>query len=271
MNNAQLIKAAREILLEGKTATLATIIGGNEHVGAKLLIDDKGTLTGNLGDDELSEIVSKHSSKFLSQHAETITIKVSDISQETSSRFVDTRIMFERVEPTARLVICGAGHVGASLAHLGAFTGFEVSLIDDRDEYLLEESFPEKNINTILTKDWLTDVKEKVGAGHNVYIAVVTRGHKEDALCLSAILKSNPNYVGMIGSRKRTQAVFSNLIEEGFEEKVLETVHAPIGLDIGAVSPEEVAVAIMAEIIAVRRGGSGESLSKLKITQVGGY
>lgn len=262
MTNAQIIKAAREILLEGKTATLATVIDGHKSTGAKLLIDDKGTLTGDLGDKELNEIVSKHSSKFLSQHAETITIKVSDILQDAATRFADTKIMFERVEPTAQLVICGAGHVGASLAHIGAFTGFEVSLIDDRDEYLLKENFPEKNINTILTKDWLTDVKEKVGAGHNVYVAVVTRGHKEDALCLSVILKANPNYVGMIGSRKRTQAVFSKLIEEGFDEKLLESIHAPIGLDIGAVSPEEVAVAILAEIIATRRGGTCMPLSK---------
>lgn len=263
MTSIKIIKAIQRILEEGKTATLATVVDESENISAKLLIDEEGNLTGNLGDEELNKIVSSYSSKFLLTRAETITKKISEISQ-MPSRFADARIMFERIEPEPRLVICGAGHVGAALAHLAALVGYEVSLIDDRAEFVSCERFTEKNIDAIATKDWITDIKTTIGTGRGVSVAIVTRGHKEDELCLRAVLESKPDYVGMIGSKRRTRIVISHLREEGVDEKLLENVYAPIGLDICAVTPEEVALAILAEIIAVRRGGTCLPLSKLR-------
>lgn len=263
MTTAEIIKAIQLILQEGKTATLATVVN-EDNISAKLLIDEEENLTGDLGSEELNKTVADYSKTFLSSRAETITKTVSEISQ-TSSRFADVRIMFERIEPEPRLVICGAGHVGAALARLAALVGYEVSLIDDRAEFVASERFAEKNIKPIATKDWSTDIKTTIGTGRSVSVAIVTRGHKEDELCLRAVLESTPDYVGMIGSKRRTRIVISHLRDEGIDEKLLENVYAPIGLDIGAVSPEEVALAILAEIIAVRRGGTCLPLSQSRV------
>jgi xanthine dehydrogenase accessory factor len=246
-----LFKTIQKILQEGSTATLATIVDEGKNIGAKLLIDSEGNLTGDLGNEELNKAVADCSKTFLSSHAETITVEISE-----------TRIMFERIEPEPRLVICGAGHVGAALARLSALVGYEVSLIDDRAEFVSNERFTGKNIFPIATKDWSSDIKTAIGTGRGVSVAIVTRGHKEDELCLHAALESKPDYVGMIGSKRRTRIVISHLREEGVDEKLLESVYAPIGLDIGAVSPEEVALAILAEIITVRRGGTCLPLSQ---------
>jgi len=246
----QIIKAIQDVLREGATAALATIVEAPSKVGMKLLVDENKNVTGDLGNRELNKEVSRHAIEFLSSRSETATIS-----------FSDTRIMFERIEPEPRLVICGAGHVGAALARLAAMVGYEITLIDDRAEFVSSEKFSE-TIKLIATKDWATDIQKTIGTGRGVSVAIVTRGHKEDELCLRAVLESKPDYVGMIGSKRRTRIVISHLRDEGVDENLLEKVYAPIGLDIGAVSPEEVALAILAEIVAVKRGGTGFFLSK---------
>ncbi|HYP54067.1 MAG TPA: XdhC family protein, partial [Pyrinomonadaceae bacterium] len=108
---------------------------------------------------------------------------------------------------------------------------------------------------------WDEAVRRAVGAGRGVAVAVVTRGHNEDEECMRAVLDARPDYVGMIGSRRRTNIVLARLREAGFAEERLREVRAPVGLDLGAVTPEEVALAILAEIVAHRRGGTGVPLS----------
>ena len=114
----------------------------------------------------------------------------------------------------------------------------------------------------IAADDWQTAMRQAIGNGRGVSVAIVTRGHKQDEECLRAAVETNPDYVGMIGSKRRTNIVLDKLREEGANEVQLRKVRAPIGLDIGAVSPEEVALAILAEIVAERRGGAGAPLSK---------
>ena len=104
-------------------------------------------------------------------------------------------------------------------------------------------------------------MRDAIGNGRGVSVAIVTRGHKQDEECLRAAIESKPDYVGMIGSKRRTNIVLDKLREEGADENELKKVRAPIGLDIGAVSPEEVALSILAEIVAARRGGKGAPLS----------
>ncbi len=249
-SHTKIIKAVQDILCEGSIAVLATIVESTNKTGAKLLIDARGNRTGNLGDDQLNKAVSELANEFLSSRSETKTINLSE-----------TRIMLERIEPEPKLVVCGAGHVGAALARLAIMVGYEVTLIDDRTEFVAQEKFS-KEINLIATVDWKRDIKNVIGTGRGVSVAIVTRGHKEDELCLRAVMESKPDYVGMIGSKRRTRIVISNLGNKGIDEKLLKDIYAPIGLDIGAVSPEEVALAILAEVVAVRRNGSGRFLSK---------
>jgi xanthine dehydrogenase accessory factor len=157
--------------------------------------------------------------------------------------------------------VCGAGHVGASLAKLGVLLGYHTTLIDDRAEFLVRDRFGVEPIELVVASEWTSAVRETIGNGRGVSVAVVTRGHSEDEQCMRAVIQTKPDYVGLIGSKRRTTIVIDRLREAGADEDDLRNIRAPIGLDIGAVSPEEVALAIMAEIVAERRGAAGGSLS----------
>ena len=236
-----------ELLERGEIALLVTRVAGPENVGAKLLVRENGGTAGTLGDHELDQRVLDQAASFLASREET--------------RLVDDALLFERLQPAPRLVVCGAGHVGASLAKLAAFAGYQTTLLDDRAEFLKRERFPEQQIELLVADDWTSAVRDAVGSGRGVSVAVVTRGHNEDEQCMHAVMRANPDYVGLIGSKRRTSIVIERLREAGVPEEQLKTIHAPIGLDIGAVTPEEVALAILAEIVAERRGAPGASLS----------
>jgi len=139
--------------------------------------------------------------------------------------------------------------------------GYHTTLLDDRAEFLKRERFPEAQIELLVADDWSSAVRAAVGNGRGVSVAVVTRGHNEDEQCMHVAVHANPDYVGLIGSKRRTSIVIDRLREAGMPDEQLSKIHAPIGLDIGAVSPEEVALAILAEIITERRGGTGAPLS----------
>jgi xanthine dehydrogenase accessory factor len=243
-------KMIEQILERGETALVVTTVSGPGTVGAKLLVHENGTTTGTLGDAVLDAFVVEKGADFLASREETRMFTVDE-----------TSLLFERLQPAPRLVVCGAGHVGASLARLAAFTGYHTTLIDDRAEFLKRERFPEAQIELLIADDWSSAVRAAVGNGRGVSVAVVTRGHNEDEQCMHVAVQANPDYVGLIGSKRRTSIVIDRLREAGIPDEQLSKIHAPIGLDIGAVSPEEVALAILAEIITERRGGTGAPLS----------
>jgi len=254
----------RDLLNRGSRAVLVTVVESDRLVvGTKLLVRETGESSGDLGDQDLNDASVAYAAGFLSARDDTRTIRVSEFAPalENVSQYL---VLFERIEAEPNLVIAGAGHVGASLARLAALVGYRVTLIDDRAEFVAPQMFqsaPEKQINLVAAQSWADAISDAIGKGPGVSIAIVTRGHKQDEDCLRAALAANPDYVGMIGSKRRTNIVLDKLREEGFDAAQLERVRAPVGLDIGAVSPEEVALAILAEIVAERRGGQGGSLS----------
>ncbi len=248
-----------QLLDRGAIGVLVTVVRG-PHTGAKLLVDERGLVNGSLGDPELDRRAAEQSAAFLRSHHETRMMGVKDFAPEFSAA-ADTLLLFERIQPAPRMVVCGAGHVGAALAKLGSFLGFQTTLIDDRAEFLERSRFPEAQIELVVADDWEKAVGEAIGNGHGVSVAVVTRGHNEDERCMHAVMRTNPEYIGLIGSKRRTTIVIERLREKGASDAQLKKIHAPIGLDIGAVSPEEVALAIIAEIVAERRGAGGGSLS----------
>ncbi|HEX8142734.1 MAG TPA: XdhC/CoxI family protein [Pyrinomonadaceae bacterium] len=253
-------QAIARVLQESSIATLATLIEGPRGVGAKLLIEETGERTGSLTDPELDEAVARQAQLFLASRAEAKTFRVEELGC-VNAQWRAARVLFERIEPEPHLVICGAGHVGVALATLARMVGYRTTLIDDRADFLARERFPDSEIELVHASDWTTAVRERVGHGRGVSIAVVTRGHNEDEECLRAAIKARPDYLGLIGSKRRTGIVLERLRETGAEESLLREVRAPIGLDIGAVTPAEVALAILAEIVAERRGGTGAPLS----------
>lgn len=254
----------RAVLESGTRAVLVTVLESPQLAGgAKLLVKEDRQTVGDLGDAQLNNAASDEALRFLATRTDARSASVAEFAPNLSE-FSSSSVLFERIEAEPRLVIAGAGHVGASLARLGALVGYRVTLVDDRAEFVMRELFnssSDQNIELITANGWADAIRDAVGSGRGVSIAIVTRGHKQDEDCLRAALSANPDYVGMIGSKRRTNIVLDKLHEAGFDEEQLKKVRAPIGLDIGAVSPEEVALAILAEIVAERRGGSGSSLS----------
>lgn len=269
-NNAKppsISEALTRILQEGSVAVLTTLIeapkGRAANVGTKLLVIDPaapGVTVGGLGSESLDAAVVEKAAAFLESKAETHVFQVKDFAPALGE-WSDTQILFERIQSEPHLVICGAGHVGASLAKLASLMGYRATLIDDRAEFVTREHFPEERIELVAAQNWTEAVQAAVGNGHGVCVAIVTRGHSEDEQCLRAVMMVGADYVGMIGSKRRTNIVLQRLRDNGIDEERLGKVHAPVGLEIGAVTPEEVALAIMAEIVSVRRGGKADSLS----------
>jgi xanthine dehydrogenase accessory factor len=157
------------------------------------------------------------------------------------------------VEPMAHpgtVHLVGAGHVALATAHLAAFTGFEVVVLDDRVEFANAARYPEAREVRVL-KNFDNCIS---GLGRDDYVVIVTRGHLHDRDVLAQALRTEAGYVGMIGSSKKRKAVYSSLLDEGFSQKDIERVYSPIGLSIGADTPEEIGISIVAELVKVRAG-----------------
>ena len=259
-SSAELTRSLARVLEAGGVAVLATLVEAGRGVGAKVLFEATGVRTGTTGDSQLDDVIEEQARAFLSSRSEARTVRAEEFAPGLEA-WRGARVLFERVEPEPHVVVCGAGHVGGALARLAHAVGYRVTLVDDRVDFLTRERFPEEGIELVAAPGWTESLMKVVGTGRGVYVAVVTRGHNEDEECMKAVLSARPDYVGMIGSRRRTNIVLGRLRELGIDEEALKEVRAPVGLDIGAVSPEEVALAILAEVVAHRRGGTGAPLS----------
>lgn len=161
--------------------------------------------------------------------------------------------------PVPELVIVGAGHIARPLCEVAATLGFRVVVVDDRPDFATRERFP--RAERVVDADF-SDPFADVPLGPRSHLLLVTRGHKYDYECLVRVLRQEvePAYIGMIGSRRRVRATYVQLLEDGISRDRLQAIHAPVGLDVGAETPEEIAVAVAAELVLVRRGGSGVPL-----------
>ncbi len=160
-------------------------------------------------------------------------------------------IFIEPVMPVSTLYVFGAGHIAWSLYKVARIAGFEIVVVDDRESYANRERFPE-------ARDVYADEYEQVMAQlaptESSYIVIVTRGHRDDMRVLRWAAETPARYIGMIGSQRKVIAIYKELEKEGIAAEKLARVYAPVGIDIGAITPEEIAVAIVAELIAIRRG-----------------
>jgi xanthine dehydrogenase accessory factor len=165
--------------------------------------------------------------------------------------------------PIRELVVVGAGHVAQPMAHLGALLGYRVIVLDDRPDFATRERFPEADR---LVRADFSDPFADVRLHARSHLLLVTRGHKYDYECLIRALRTDPApaYIGMIGSRRRVRATYVQLLDEGIDRELLNRIHAPVGLDIGAETPEEIAVAVAAELVMLSRGGTGTPLTRVE-------
>jgi len=224
--------------------------------GARMLVEKDGTTLGSLGDAALDARLVAYAPEAFPQHvADTLYVTEDGLSDRTVRNA--TAIYVEVVESKPVFLIVGAGHIGRSLAKLGDFLDFHVAVLDDREEFASDERLPEAD--QVICDDYEVAL-EKFPIGPNTAIVMVTRGHKQDELSLRKCLGRGAGYLGMIGSKRRTGAVLQHLKDEGFDPAELDRVRTPIGLDIGAETPEEIAISIMAEVIMLRRGGNAQPM-----------
>jgi xanthine dehydrogenase accessory factor len=195
--------------------------------------------------------VSEEGKQKLAKYLKIKAPKLMEIEKGKESVFV------ELVRPYDILYLFGAGHVSTFVASLASMVGFRVIVIDDRKEFANKERFKEADELIVLP---FSDVFKKINISSSSYIAIITRGHIHDLNVLREALKKSDGYIGMIGSRRKREIIYQALIKEGVSDERLKQVHSPIGMDIDAETPEEIAVSIVAELIRVRASSniSGE-------------
>ena len=261
---------ARALLIaarEGPAVAACTVMGATAGVdvtlGAKMLVSAEATL-GEIGGGPLESAVREFARAAIPRHLVQTCAFTPEGELVEGRRAIEAakaivEVLVEVVEPAATLLVVGGGHVGLAVGQLGAMLGMEVAIIDDREDYANVERFPyEANV---ICGDFGEEL-ERFPISANTYIVLVSRGHKVDELALRAVAERGAGYVGMIGSKRRTRTVLQHLAEEGVEPVALDRVFTPIGLDIGAETPEEIAVSVLGEIILVRRGGDAQPMSE---------
>jgi xanthine dehydrogenase accessory factor len=247
---------------EGKNAALATIIGTKgstpREVGAKMLVQEDGKIFGTIGGGCIEAEVWQEAMKIIKEEKpRTVHFDLTGKKAEDSGMICGgiMDIYIEPIVPTPRVYVFGGGHISLFVAKISKMVGFEVVVIDDRPQFANRERFPEAD--EVIAEEFEFALP-KLKVNRSNYLVIVTRGHAYDQEVLEWALKTEARYVGMIGSRRKIQIVFTSLKEKGIAAETLKQVHAPIGLDIGALTPEEIAVAIVAEMIQKRRRGEEE-------------
>jgi len=242
---------------QGRRGAVATIVNVRGSIPsfetAKMLVRDDGSIVGTVGGGCVEAEVWQAAREVMeSEKPRTLTFNLNQNPKYDTGLVCGGMldIFIEPVLPPASLYIFGAGHVALSLYRTAKNAGFDVSIIDDRESYANRERFPDAK--EVIAEDY-DKAMSRLAPHETSYLVIVTRGHRDDMRVLRWAVQTQARYIGMIGSKRKTITIFRELVKEGLPENLFERVHAPVGLDIGALTPEEIAVAITAELIAVRR------------------
>lgn len=255
-----------ELQQKQETFAVATIVGYKGSVPrrvAKMIITRDQKTYGTIGGGCVEGQVVEEAMLLLKQGANGVQVKTYDLVEEefggvgmNCGGTIDVSI--EIVGPIPRLIIAGSGHLSSSLATLAQMLGFEIVVVDPLAK---KERFPDA---ALVLSDFPETNLPNMEAAAETYIVIVTR-HKDDLPTLKAALKTKAGYIGLIGSRRRVHQTFRVLLNEGYTQQQLDRVNAPVGLDIGAETPEEIAVSIVAEIIQRRRLGVSKAAEPMKV------
>lgn len=259
----ELLSAALRMQASGEGAVIVAVAANRSpdavYPSARLLLGESGTIRGHihpvldplLGADARASLAAGRSGlrSYLLEDG---------IARAVGVQGGNVDVYFEVLSRPRRLIVVGAGHIAAPLVQMAKLLDFEVVVLDDRAEYATRERFP--GADEIVVGPYRESLASIPITG-DTYIVLVTRGHVHDQACLEEVLESPAAYIGMIGSKRRVRTVMAHARERGYDAQHLERVFAPIGLDIHAETPAEIALAIMAEIVNVRRGGAAPSLA----------
>ncbi len=237
------ISKITKLLGEGQSFCLATVIKSPKSelcVGMKFIVKSDGFI-----DTDFDTTILDNQAGELAKAA----------LKEKKCKLVEladgVHLFLDVFEPEANLLVCGAGHIGIPLSLYARQAGFKVTIVDDRADFANQARFPGC---TVIADDFGPALQE-IPMNSSTYAVVITRGHVHDVDCLKEILSKQTAYLGLIGSRRRVSFVLQMLGDQGFDKERLGQVFTPIGVPIGAESPEEIALSIMAEIVCVRRKG----------------
>jgi xanthine dehydrogenase accessory factor len=253
----EIYERVAEMCRRGTPGVVATVIRAEgstpREAGAKMVIAGDGRSWGTIGGGSVEASVIREAASVIGEGIPRIVDYELEEGSPTGDALCGGRmeILMEPLPKAEILYVFGAGHVARPLVAMAKEAGFSVTVIDPRPELATRERFSQADEIVI------TDFAEAAAAlqpGPDVYVVVVTPDHEHDEEVVRATLNESYGYVGMIGSRKKVAAVVSHLKDDGFAEETIQRLHSPIGLEIGAETPEEIAVSIVAELVAVRRG-----------------
>jgi xanthine dehydrogenase accessory factor len=236
-----------ELLEKEESFCLATVVDSNRsdlESGQKVIIRPDKPMEGSLGSAQLDASLGRLAQRALQENKNTIV----EIEAGCS-------VFLNILSADAQLVICGAGHIALPLAQFSQKLGFQVTVIDDRSDFANRTRFPGCNV---IAEDFTVALRGMT-FGPATYVVVITRGHEHDVDCLIEIIDKKTVYAGLIGSRRRVRIVLEALAEKGLPQDRLNEVFTPIGLPIGAESPEEIALSIVSELVCVRRKGPDQA------------
>jgi len=261
--NQEVFAALAEALEQGEETALVTIVASNgstpQRVGAKMLVYADGRTVGTIGGGCYeNDAFGRAREAIASKRPVTVKYDLNDDFAQESGLVCggQMEVFIEPVEASPEVFIFGAGHVGYCAAKLAHEVGFRVHVVDDREKFANTERFgPGIDVVVDDIPSWLAARRLPATA----YAVIVTRGHRHDLDALRALTASPLRYLGLIGSKAKLRRIFDALQEEGLPADRLANVHAPIGLDIGAITPQEIGVSIVAELIAVKHGKTAKA------------
>ena len=252
----------------GRKCAIATIVEVNGSIpsfeSAKILVRDDGTFLGTIGGGCVeAEVWSAAREVIETEKPRHLTFSLGQDAAYDNGLICggQLNVFVEPVVPQPKAYIFGAGHISKSLSKIATIAGFETAVIDNREQFANRERFPEA---AEVHAEEYEDVFPKLTVHSGTYIAIVTRGHRDDMRVLRWAITTPARYIAMIGSKRKTIAVVKELEKEGFPREAFDRIFAPMGFEIGAITPEEIAVAVVAEMIAARRAPDADwkSLSK---------
>ena len=251
---------------QGQKAALATIVRIRGSVPsfqtAKMLVREDGSTLGSVGGGCVeAEVWAAAQEAIREEKSRVMSFDLTDDSMADSGLICGGKleIFVEPILPIPRVVIFGAGHISIQVSKIATVAGFKSWLVDDRPIYANATRFPKAER---IFSDSFEEAFREIVPDQNTYIVIVTRGHQEDQNVLRWAVGTDARYVGMIGSKRKVRTIVRSLEEEGLDRERLDRAHMPIGIDINAIVPEEIAVAIVAELVHFRRAGATHRLSK---------
>ena len=256
-------KAISELEENNESAALCTVTKSEgstpRHVGSKMLVYADGNIIGTVGGGELENRVIKSAlESLISGETQTLSYTMADPSRGDPGVCGGTvEVFVEPILPPAMVVVIGGGHVGKAVVHLAKWLGFRVAVSDDREEFCNPESVPGADEYYPIE---MAKLAENLKVTKQSYLVVTSRGSAIDAQGLPSLLESDAAYIGVIGSKRRWLTTVKALKEQGVNEELIAKVHSPMGLELNAETPEEIAISIMAEILMLRNKGTAKPM-----------